>query len=397
MNFVSSLFSSPSPPAAPDYAGAATAQGAANVETARLEGRMNRPDVFSPYDQTLVTDLGDDRFAMNYSLNPEYERQRVKQANIGEQYLDVAGQRLNELPSTQFDFNALPSYEGGIDRTGFTPLATTSNLNDYAQRSEDAYYNRGISRLQPSMDMAKTQLHTQLINSGLPVGSEAYNNSMAQLGLQQNDQLQGLAQSSIGEGQRMRQGLAGEAQSMRQSQLAESSMIREMQNQARQQALTDALLQRRLPMEELATLTGSPSIGSAGLGTATTGLNVPGSSVAPPPIMAATQAQGASDANRYASEVQGYGSKMNALGNIASTGAQLYMMSDKTLKENIVKVGQSPSGFNIYEWNYLWSPERFRGVIAQEVQKIKPKAVLSNIFGHLMVDYSKLDVNMERI
>ena len=395
--FLGSFFGSPSPPPAPDYAGAATAQGAANVETARLEGRMNRPDVFSPYDQTLVTDLGDDRFAMNYSLNPEYERQRVKQANIGEQYLDVAGQRLNELPSSQFDFGALPSYEGGIDRTGFTPLATTSNLNDYAQRSEDAYYNRGISRLQPSMDMAKTQLHTQLINSGLPVGSEAYNNSMAQLGLQQNDQLQGLAQSSIGEGQRMRTGLASEAQSMRQSQLAESSMIREMQNQARQQALTDALLQRRLPMEELATLTGSPSIGSAGLGTATTGLNVPGSSVAPPPIMAATQAQGASDANRYASEVQGYGSKMNALGNIASTGAQLYMMSDKTLKENIVKVGQSPSGFNIYEWNYLWSPERFRGVIAQEVQKIKPKAVLSNIFGHLMVDYSKLDVNMERI
>ena len=397
MNIFDTIFGSPKPPPAPDYTGAATAQGAANVETARVEGRMNRPDVFSPYDKTLVTDLGNDRFAMNYSLNPEYERQRVKQANIGEQYLDVAGQRLNELPSTQFDFNALPSYEGGIDRTGFTPLATTSNLNDYAQRSEDAYYNRGISRLQPSMDMAKTQLHTQLINSGLPVGSEAYNNSMAQLGLQQNDQLQGLAQSSIGEGQRMRQGLAGEAQSMRQSQLAESSMIREMQNQARQQALTDALLQRRLPMEELATLTGSPSIGSAGIGTATTGLNVPGTSIAPPPIMAATQAQGAYDANRYASEMQGYGSKMNSFGNIASAAMPFIMNSDKTLKENIVKVGKSPSGFNIYEWNYLWSPERFRGVIAQEVQKIKPKAVLSNIFGYLMVDYSKLDVNMEKI
>ena len=395
MNFVSSLFSSPKPPPAPDYAGAATAQGAANVETARVEGRMNRPDVFSPYDQTLVTDLGDDRFAMNYSLTPEYERQRVKQANIGEQYLDVAGQRLGELPSTQFDFGALPTFQGGVDRTGFTPLASTDDLSDYATRSEGAYYDRAMNRLQPAMDMQRTSLHTDLINSGLPVGSEAYNNSMAQLGLQQNDQMQGLAQSSIAEGQRMRTGLASEAQSMRQSQLAESSMIREMQNQARQQALTDALLQRRLPMEELATLTGSPSIGAAGLGTATTGLNVPGSSIAPPPIMAATQAQGAYDANKYASEMQGYGSKMNALGNIAGAGIGKY--SDKTLKENIVKVGQSPSGFNIYEWNYLWSPERFRGVIAQEVQKIKPKAVLSNIFGHLLVDYSKLDVNMERI
>ena len=390
-NFVSSIFGSPSPPPAPDYAGAATAQGAANVETARLEGRMNRPDVFSPYDQTLVTDLGDDRFAMNYSLTPEYERQRVKQAGIGEQYLDTAASRLNELPTGQLNLSSLPSFQGAVDRTGFAPLATMNDLSDYATRSEGAYYDRAMSRLQPSMDMQRTSLHTDLINSGLPVGSEAYNNSMAQLGLQQNDQMQGLAQSSIAEGQRMRQGLAGEAQSMRQSQLAEASMMREMQNQARAQGLADTLLERRLPMEELATLTGSPSIGSAGMGTATTGLNVPGVSVAPPPIFAASQAQGANDANRYATDMQGYGATMNAVGNIATA------FSDKTLKENIVKVGQSPSGFNVYEWNYLWSPERFRGVIAQEVQKIKPKAVLSNIFGHLMVDYSKLDVNMERI
>ena len=382
MSFITNLFSPPKPPAAPDYTGAAQAQGAANVETARVEGRMNRPDVYSPYDQTLVTDLGNDRFKMDYSLTPEYESQRQKQAAIGGQYLDVAGQRLGELPSGEFDFGALPTFQGGIDRTGFTPLASTDDLADYATRSEKAYYDRGLSRIQPAMEMQRTALHTDLINSGLPVGSDAYNNSMAQLGLQQ---------SSIGEGQRMRTGLASEAQSMRQAQLAEASMIREMQNQARAQGLADTLLQRRLPMEELATLTGSPSIGSAGMGTATTGLNVPGVSVAPPPIFAATQAQGANDANRYATAQQGYGAKMNAVGNIAT------MLSDKTLKENIVKVGQSPSGFNVYEWNYLWSPERFRGVIAQEVQKIKPKAVLSNIFGHLLVDYSKLDVNMEKI
>ena len=97
---------------------------------------------------------------------------------------------------------------------------------------------------------------------------------------------------------------------------------------------------------------------------------------------------------RQQSYLTEYDKQMNMIGNLAGAGAAA---SDKTLKENIVKVGQSPSGFNVYEWNYLWSPERFRGVIAQEVQKIKPKAVLSNIFGHLLVDYSKLDVNMERI
>ena len=393
MSFISNFFSPPKPPPAPDYAGAATAQGAANVETARVEGRMNRPDVYSPYDQTLVSDLGDDRFKMDYSLRPEYERQRVKQAGIGEQYLDVAGQRLGELPSGQFDFGALPAYQSTIDTAGFTPLATAEDLGDYATRSETDYYNRAMARIQPQQEIEKTQLHTQLINSGLPPGSTAYNDAMGRLELQQSDSLRDLSQQAIAEGQRMRQGLAGESQAMRQAQLSEATMMQQMQNQARQQALSDALLGRRLPMEELATLTGSPSIGAAGMGTATTGLNVPGTSIAPPPIFAATQAQGAEGMNRYGQEMAGYGARMQMLGNLAG-GA---MASDKTLKENIIKVGQSPSGFNIYEFNYLWSPKRFRGVIAQEVQKIKPQAVLSNIFGHLLVDYSKLDVNMEQV
>ena len=250
-----------------------------------------------------------------------------------------------------------------------------------------------MARIQPQQEMEKTQLHTQLINSGLPPGSTAYNDAMGRLELQQSDSLRDLSQQAIAEGQRMRQGLAGESQAMRQAQLSEATMMQQMQNQARQQALSDALLGRRLPMEELATLTGSPSIGAAGMGTATTGLNVPGTSIAPPPIFAATQAQGAEGMNRYGQEMAGYGARMQMLGNLAG-GA---MASDKTLKENIIKVGQSPSGFNIYEFNYLWSPKRFRGVIAQEVQKIKPQAVLSNIFGHLLVDYSKLDVNMEQV
>jgi hypothetical protein len=323
MSFISNIFSPPKPPAAPDYTGAAQAQGAANVETARLEGRMNRPDVFTPYDQTVVTDIGDDRFQMDYTLRPEYESQRQKQAQIGGQYLDVAGQRLGELPSGQFDISALPTYRGGVDTTGFTPLATTDDLSDYATRSETAYYDRALNRLQPAMDQQKTQLHTQLINSGLPVGSTAYNDAMSRLEMTHSDQLSGLAQSSIAEGQRMRQGLAGEAQSMRQSQLAEASMIREMQNQARAQAMADTLLQRRLPMEELATLTGSPSVGSAGLGTATTGLNVPGTSIAPPPIMQGAMAQGADATNRYANQVAGYSSGMNALGNLVGLGMSL--------------------------------------------------------------------------
>ena len=46
--------SSPSPPPAPDYTGAAAAQGAANLETARAQGRINNPNIRGPLGNQTV-------------------------------------------------------------------------------------------------------------------------------------------------------------------------------------------------------------------------------------------------------------------------------------------------------------------------------------------------------
>ena len=80
---------------------------------------------------------------------------------------------------------------------------------------------------------------------------------------------------------------------------------------------------------------------------------------------------------------------------IAQAGVGLLALSDKKLKENIEEVGQSPTGYKIYEWNYTFNKNtRYRGAIAQDVIKINPMAVgISN--NYLTVDYSKIDVNME--
>lgn len=84
----------------------------------------------------------------------------------------------------------------------------------------------------------------------------------------------------------------------------------------------------------------------------------------------------------------------NVLGQLISSGAQVgaAAASDRRLKDNINKVGVSPSGINIYEFNYKWSPKRFRGVLADEV----PQASI-DINGIKFVDYSKIDVNFEAI
>ena len=72
--------------------------------------------------------------------------------------------------------------------------------------------------------------------------------------------------------------------------------------------------------------------------------------------------------------------------------------SDVRLKENIIKVGNSPSGINIYEWNYKSAPDtRYRGVMAHEILEEHPEAVALQPDGYMSVFYGKIDVNMERV
>ena len=74
-------------------------------------------------------------------------------------------------------------------------------------------------------------------------------------------------------------------------------------------------------------------------------------------------------------------------------------ISDERLKTNIKYTGKkSPDGHKIYEWEYKTDPKRkrYRGVMAQEVEKFDPFAVLTDpVSGLKAVDYKRLDVEME--
>jgi hypothetical protein len=204
----------------------------------------------------------------------------------------------------------------------------------------------------------------------------------------QNDTLQGVAAESIREGQALADAQLGRATGLRSFQISDAASQVAEQERRRDRQLADLLLQREVPLSEIATLTGLPAPATRGGQIADTGLNVPATSIAPPPLFAATQAQGLDANRRFATETAGYGSQMAALGS---------SLSDKTLKKNIKYKSKSKYGLNIYEFEYNWSSQKYTGVMAQEVKKVKPSAVSENIFGHMMVDYSQLDVNMERV
>jgi hypothetical protein len=84
-----------------------------------------------------------------------------------------------------------------------------------------------------------------------------------------------------------------------------------------------------------------------------------------------------------------FGQVTGALGAIGS----IYAMSDIALKNNINLIGKSPSGINIYTFNYNGDDKVYQGVMAHEV----PYASIFNTDGYLMVDYSKVDVEFKRV
>jgi hypothetical protein len=119
------------------------------------------------------------------------------------------------------------------------------------------------------------------------------------------------------------------------------------------------------------------------------------------------------EAAKYAAGKSAQTSQTNSLFNALGTFAGLYVasktgipipgLSDIQLKNDIKRVGTNAQGLGLYTWN--WNKEAQKldidmeqtpsgyGVIAQEVQRVLPEAVLVHEgTGYLMVDYSQINL-----
>lgn len=82
------------------------------------------------------------------------------------------------------------------------------------------------------------------------------------------------------------------------------------------------------------------------------------------------------------------------------TDPTMSMVSDRNLKENIVRIGKHPLGIGLYLFDYI--PEyreqcgygRKFGVMADEVEKVMPSAVTIGRNGYKTVNYGMLGINL---
>ena len=93
----------------------------------------------------------------------------------------------------------------------------------------------------------------------------------------------------------------------------------------------------------------------------------------------------------------GAGAEAGAFKGLGTAISSVLPFSDKRLKKNLVKIGVTDKGVNVYSWKWNEKAEDIGadshptvGVIAQEVQQIIPEAVIQHENGYLMVDYSKV-------
>lgn len=183
---------SPSPPATPDYAGAAAATAAGNAEAARIAAKANRVNQYTPYGSITYQNgiNGDqDQWRMDTTLNPAGQQIFDANQNIQTGLLNSAQSGLNSVQQNLGN-------GGGIDTSKLAQ--TTVNPQETGQAAI-------MRRIQPQLDHDREALRTQLVNSGFQEGSEGYNRGMDQANRQADDAYSQAALQGIGLGQTARQ------------------------------------------------------------------------------------------------------------------------------------------------------------------------------------------------
>ena len=167
------------PPPAPDYAAAARTQGGANLQSTIASSILNNPDQVTPYGTQRRTQTGTytvpgaegnaavdiPTFTSQVDFTPEGQARWAQEQRIIGNLGNVAEQGL-----------------GRVGQTFATPFSF-GGANDAQAAAEKAIF----SRLNPQMDVARRAREQELANQGIGMGSSAYDDSMRQLGLQEND------------------------------------------------------------------------------------------------------------------------------------------------------------------------------------------------------------------
>ena len=285
----------PKAPAAPDYAAAAQAQGAANLNATLASNYLNHPNEISPegsrmWDQTGTQTLADGTkiptYTVTTSLSPDQQTLYDQNTALAKQLNELASSGVGYVgtkASTPFDTSKLPELQTFTDSSG--------------KVREDAT-NAIMARLLPIQQRDEAALQNRLLNQGITQGSEAYKDAMGQFQQGVNDsRIQAILSGNEAGATAFSQGLAA----------------MDANNSARQQAIQEESFLRNEPLNMLNALrTGNQATMPQFQPYAAN------SNVQAAPIYQATSDSYDAAMQAYQAKMQGFGGFLGGLGKLGS-------------------------------------------------------------------------------
>ena len=341
----------PSAPAAPDYTGAAQATAQSNLQAAQAATAANRVNQVTPYGNLDYSVTGADPYG-----NPTWTA-TTSLSDVGQQLLNNQNQASLGLGST---INSALGRTQEMMGQGFNPNLPSTGINP-GQSYQDAY----MQRLAPQIAQNREMTTASLANQGIVPGTAAYDNAMRQQAMKENDLLLGATTQGFGVGQ-----------------------------QANQQAFGQELTKYNIPLNTLSALRSGAQVQNPTFVNAPQQATTQGADILGATQMGYNAQMGNFNAQQAAQ--QGFNSGLMGLGGTLGAAA---IMSDIRTKENIKAIGWLPNGLPVYEYEYkeefkdhpLAGHGKFVGVMAQEVEMVKPEAVFTRPDGYKMVNYGVLN------
>lgn len=167
------LYGKSSPPPAPDYASAAKATAAGDLEMAKYATEANRINQFTPYGSLTYerpSTTNNNTWTQRETLTPQAQAALDQQLALNQKY--------GETANVGFD-KARQLFEN--------PELDTSVLPDRAINVGQTAQEAIMSRLQPQLAQQEEALRTRLANQGITLGSQAYGQEMTAQGQRAND------------------------------------------------------------------------------------------------------------------------------------------------------------------------------------------------------------------
>jgi len=286
-----------SAPKAPDYVGAAQAQGVSNKEVALYNAKANNPNIVNPYGTQSVSWQGDYKKGYTPTLrqNLSPAQQKIFDAqNAAKRELSYAGvnaaKNIHKNLASKINFSKLPGNN-------------TVTSTDPNKIRNDAV-NAMMSRVDNDTTAQRNAKNSELIAAGIRPGTAAYDAAMTGIDRQYND----ARQQAI---------LAGGQEASRDYAIKQGDFG--MSQAGRNQAIFEMMQQRQVPINEINALLSGSQVNSPFAG----GLGYqPGTNAQSAPMFGAVQAQGQAQQNQYNQQQAQQNSNINAgAGLVGSLGS----------------------------------------------------------------------------